>query len=308
MTRGDVMLTDKRLLGCYKSSKKLKVTADSKLVFFSDVHRGDNSMSDEFAHNQNIYAYALESYYKKGFTYIEVGDGDELMEHASFKHIRSAHSDIYMLLRRFHKDNRFIYIYGNHNMPLKKHAYVKKHLFHFFDEYLDIDNDLFLDIEVYESILLEYVKTKQQIMVVHGHQGDLFNDQLWFTGVVGMRLFWRYMHMIGFHNPASPSKNRIKRHRIEKNFSKWINYHKVGILCGHTHRPKLPEIDETPYFNTGCCIHPRGINGIEIENGCISLVYWHIKPDTTGKLYVDKKIMKGPMPIENYHKLTPRTK
>jgi UDP-2,3-diacylglucosamine pyrophosphatase LpxH len=292
--------TDKRLDNCYKSAKKLRVNDQSKLIFFSDVHRGDNSMADEFAHNQNIYAFALDHYYNHGFTYIEVGDGDELMEHAKFSHIRSAHSDTYMMLRRFHKDNRLIYMYGNHNMNLKKPYYVQKNLNYFYDEYLDKTSDLFLNVEIYESLLLEYELTNQQILVVHGHQGDLFNDQLWFTGVIGIRLFWRYMHMIGFHNPASPSKNKNKRHKIEKNFSKWIEDNKVGILCGHTHRPKLPEAKEFPYLNSGCCIHPRGITGIEFEDGKFTLVYWHILPDSDGKLCIQKKLMRGPIGFSEY--------
>lgn len=302
------MNTDKRLDECYENGKRVSITDQSKLIFFSDVHRGDNSMSDEFAHNQNIYRYALENYYQEGFTYIEVGDGDELMEHSKFNHIRSAHSDIYMLIRKFYKDHRLYYLYGNHNMMLKNPQYVAKNFHHFFDEYLDIDNDLFMNIEVHESLVLEYQPTGQELLVVHGHQGDLFNDQLWFTGILGMRLFWRYMHMIGFRNPASPSKNRVKRHKIEKNFSRWIHNHGVGIICGHTHRPKLPSTETTAYINSGCCIHPRGITGIELSDGKLSLIYWYVKPDHNGSLFITKKVMKGPFKLKDFSLIDTKVK
>lgn len=294
------MKTDMRLSRAYESAKIIEFDDSSKFIFFSDVHRGDNSISDDFAHNQTIYYHALNHYYNNGYSYIEVGDGDELWEHSRFKHVRSAHSDVFMLLKKFHLDNRFHMIYGNHNMEFKNHHNVKKQLYTFDDEYLDIQDDLFENIEVVEAILLKHKTTNQKIFVVHGHQGDLMNDHLWHLSKFWMRYFWRFMHIIGFRNPSSPAKNRIKRHKIEKNYVKWIEKHKVMLICGHTHRPKYPSEGEMPYFNDGCCVHPRGINGIEIENGQISLIYWKVVPDEKGQLFIEKNNIKGPDPLVKF--------
>ena len=87
----------------------------------------------------------------------------------------------------------------------------------------------------------------------------------------------------------------MKRHRIEKTFSRWIRENHKGILCGHTHRPKLPDENEAVYLNTGCCVHPRGITGIELNGREFSLVHWHIIPDDSGVLAIKKKVVKGPM-------------
>ncbi|MEC8884572.1 MAG: serine/threonine protein phosphatase, partial [Bacteroidota bacterium] len=57
---------------------------ESKFILFSDCHRGDNSGADDFANNRNIYFHALKQYYQNGFTYCELGDGDELWENLSF--------------------------------------------------------------------------------------------------------------------------------------------------------------------------------------------------------------------------------
>jgi hypothetical protein len=76
------------------------------------------------------------------------------------------------------------------------------------------------------------------------------------------------------------------------------------IICGHTHRPKFSEKNELPYFNTGCCIHTKGITGIEITNGEIMLVNWRIKAESTGDLRVERSIVGGPVPIEDYVYLT----
>lgn len=294
------MKTEERLNEAYKKAKIIGFDDDSKLIFFSDVHRGDNSTSDEFAHNQSTYFHALNYYYNEGYTYIEVGDGDEMWEHARFSHIRTAHSDVFYLLSKIYQAGRLIMLYGNHNIFLKDPNYVKKNFYNFYDDYLEKGSDLFPGMEVHESIILKHCVTNREIFVVHGHQGDLMNDQLWWFSMLLLRYFWRFMHIIGFRNPASPAKNILKQHKIEKNYSKWIAKHEKILLCGHTHRPKFPGKDDVPYFNSGCCVHPRGISGIEIIEGKIMLVDWRVRPDLNGVLYIDRKVIKGPISLHNF--------
>ncbi len=303
-----IIKTSQRLDECYKEARTIEFDKSDRFVFFSDVHRGDNSMSDEFAHNQNIYYYALEHYYEEGYHYFELGDGDELWEHSKFKVIMSAHSDVFLLLRRFFRKNRFDTLYGNHNIYLKNKTWVRKNLYMFNDEYLEQQKDLFERITVPESLRLKYKETGQELLLVHGHQGDFFNDTMWPVSMFSLRYFWRFLHVLGFHNPASPSKNRVRRHKIELNFTKWINKKKVGIICGHTHRPKLAKQNQPPYFNCGCCIHPRGINGIEIVEGKIMLIDWRVRPDHDGNLKISKKIIRGPYDLSGYYKLKEKNK
>ena len=55
----------------YKNAKRIKLNCDSKFIFFSDCHRGDNSYADDFANNSNIYFHALRSYLENDYSYIE---------------------------------------------------------------------------------------------------------------------------------------------------------------------------------------------------------------------------------------------
>lgn len=294
------MFTEKRLTQAYRNARIEYFDKNSRYIFFSDCHRGDNSLSDEFARNQNIYQYALAHYYYNGYTYIEAGDGDELWEHAQFKHIRGAHSDIFYTLQRFHEEDRLIMLYGNHNMALRNHDYVTRNLHYYYDEYNEEETSLFRGLEPCEAVLLKHKETGQEILTVHGHQGDLMNDQLWVVSMLLLRYFWRLMHIIGFKNPASPAKNAHKRHKIEKMYNKWIDSAKKMLICGHTHRPKFPKADDLPYFNTGCCIHSRGITGIEIADDQIMLIEWRIRADKEGTLRIARKVIRGPEPLEKY--------
>lgn len=294
------MLTNRRLDNAFENAKVIDFDDSDKFIIFSDVHRGDNSIADEFAHNQNIYIHALNQYYDLGYTYIENGDGDELWEHAQFYHIRFAHSDVYELISKFYKNGRFIMLYGNHNMQFSNVMNVSTKLQKVKDPYNDTTINLFPDIQPLESIILKYRPTGQELFVVHGHQGDLMNDQLWRVSHFWMHHFWRYMHIVGFNNPASPAKSAHKRHKIERRYVKWIEHSHHLLIVGHTHRPKFSYPGQDPYFNSGSCVRPRNITGLEIVNGAISLVEWRIWPDPEGKLQVVKKILYGPVNLKAY--------
>ncbi|MHB8061140.1 MAG: metallophosphoesterase [Ruminiclostridium sp.] len=294
------MFTDKRLTKAYKGAKVEYFDENSKFIFFSDSHRGDDSASDEFSRNQNVFLHALEYYFSKGYVYVEVGDGDELWEYSDFKHIRLAHSDIFLTLKKFFDEERLILLYGNHNIYLKNKNYVRKNYYDFYDEYEQDMHELFKGIIPYEALVLRSKISSQEILTVHGHQGYFMNDQFWLVSMSMMRYFWRFIHVVGFQNPASPAKKLYKRSKIEKNYKKWIKKNKTMIICGHTHRPKFPKNEELPYFNTGCCIHTKGITGIEISEGKIMMVDWKIISDDEGNLQIDRSVVRGPEPIEKF--------
>jgi len=294
------MNTDKRLTNAYKNAKAQYFDVNSKYIFFSDVHRGDDSVSDEFARNQNIFLYALNYYYNHNYIYVEVGDGDELWEYPTFKHIRLAHTDIFIVLKKFFDAKKFIMLYGNHNIYLKYKNFVSNNYFNFYDEYNQERVELFKGLTPHEALKLKYKDTGQEILIVHGHQGDFMNDQFWFLSMLLMRYFWRFMHVVGFENPSSPARNLYKRHKVEKAYNKWIEKHKMMLICGHTHRPKFPKNNELPYFNTGCCIHTRGISGIEILNGKILMVDWRITADADGIVRIVRNVVRGPDPIDKF--------
>lgn len=294
------MNTERRLSEAYHDAKRIYFDENSKYVFFSDIHRGDDSVSDEFTRNQSILLHALDYYYNENYIYVEAGDGDELWEYKEFKVIRVAHSDIFKVIKKFHDAGRLIMLYGNHNIYLKYKKYVKDNYYNFYDEYNQIRVELFKGITPIESLVLKNKKTDQEILIVHGHQGDFMNDQFWKLSMLLLRYFWRFMHVVGFENPSSPARNLYKRHKVEKNYKKWIKSHKMMLICGHTHRAKFPKSDELPYFNTGCCINTRGIPGIEIINNHIQMVDWRVFADDEGVMRVKRTVMRGPEPIEKY--------
>ena len=89
------MSTYERLTEVLEMAEEIPFNDSSKIVLMSDCHRGDNSWADDFAHNENLFYFALEHYFANGFSYIEIGDCDELHEIRRFEVIRRAHSDVF---------------------------------------------------------------------------------------------------------------------------------------------------------------------------------------------------------------------
>lgn len=291
------MKTLDRLTQAYTNALTIPFDEHSKFVIISDAHRGNGSLSDEFTKNQNIFIHALNHYNQFGFNLIEAGDGDELWEHHLFSVIKNAHVEAFDIMQAFHEKGRYYLIYGNHNIYLKDPEYTEKHLYHYHNRYTDEHSTFFKGIVAHEGIKLLNTKTQQEVLIVHGHQGDLPNDQFWFLSMLSLKYFWRYLHAFGLQNPSSPVKNEHKRHKIERNFTKWIEKTGIPLICGHTHRIKYPLKGELPYYNTGCCIYPDSMTAIEIENNELTLVRWNIRPNEEGVLCVRRNQLYGPSPL-----------
>lgn len=286
----------------YKNAKKVNINKDSKIIFFSDLHKGDNSYADDFAHNLKIYNYAMEKYYKKDFTYIELGDGIELWENKSFEPIYKANEHTFNLLKLFHQKNRLYLLWGNHDMEFRNPLKVEKVFRTFFTPKNIAAKNTFFDLEYYESLLLELESTKKSIFLIHGHQADYMNYVRWKFNRFFVRYFWKYMQKwFGISDPTSPAKNYSGLIKVEKKLNKWIvKNNNQMLICGHTHRPRFPDPGDIPHFNDGSCVHPHSIIGIEIVNLQISLIKWyeHVNEDQT--VSIVKTILEGPTDLSKF--------
>jgi UDP-2,3-diacylglucosamine pyrophosphatase LpxH len=285
----------------YKNAKRVSIDWESKLIFFSDCHRGNNSYSDDFSHNGNIYFHALRTYFENNYTYIELGDGIELWENHNFKEIFEAHQNVFMLLRKFHLKKRLHILWGNHDMILRKDKKAQKLLGTYFDRITATTKDLFNGLTLDEGIILDVEGFTKNILLIHGHQADFFNYVLWKWSRFLVRFLWKPLQILGIKDPTSPAKNYKELLRVERKLKKWIiaNNNQM-VIAGHTHRPRFPNPNELPYFNDGSCVHPRSITGIEIVNLEISLIKWHTISHKDGTLQIVKTVLEGPRGIAEY--------
>ena len=289
--------TFSRLSDIFNSALEIPINNASKIVLISDCHRGDGSWVDDFRHNQNIYYAALKYYYNHGFTYIDLGDSDELWKNKKFSDITSVYTDTFRMLHDFYKDGRYYLIYGNHDIVKKSQSFTDNHLQRYYNSYLRTYEPLFERIEAHEGLILNNVDTQTSILLVHGHQGDLLSDIFWRTGRFLSRHVWRRLEFLGHKDPTSAAKNYLERRKVERKILKWVEENNQIVIAGHTHRPSCPSEDELPYFNVGSCVHPNCITCIEIVNSEILLVKWDIKTRDDRTIFIDREAISLPRKI-----------
>ncbi|MDZ7696546.1 MAG: hypothetical protein U5R49_06360 [Deltaproteobacteria bacterium] len=236
-----------------------------------------------------MYKCALDYYLENGFTYIELGDAEELWENRTFDQIYITHTSVYEKLAQFHDSDpektRYIKIWGNHDLEWRKDKTV-----------LD---GLFPGIRVYEAALLN-----NRILMWHGHQAD--PSCLGFRATVAKFIvggIWTGMQRLGMKDPTRAANNPGRANKVDRKLYEWATRNVEGIqaiIAGHTHRPVFENLSltekwllhlgigtpgierKTPdpaYYNTGSCVHPRCITGIEITGGQdrqaeIKLIKW----------------------------------
>ncbi len=292
----------KKLDKIFKNAHRQKIDETTKIVIMSDCHRGAGNQYDNFIKNRNIYDAALNYYFKNGFTYIELGDGDEMWEVTNYKEIVEEHIETFKSIKKFHDANRLIMIYGNHDTVKKNPAILKKHFSEYVDKETKQKKELFTDLKVYESLVLEY--DKYDIFLIHGHQADFLNSTLWPLARFLVRHLWSHLERIGIKDPTSAAKNYRTKNKVEKKLQNWSREHDKILIAGHTHRPVMPSTGSSLYFNDGSCIHPNGITCIEIEKGNITLVKWNLDVNEDEQIVVERYIIDGNETLENYFQVT----
>ncbi len=292
-----------RLDHAFQNAPALPLSNRSRYVLMSDCHRGMGTSSDNFLKNQHLYFAALEHYYRQGFTYIELGDGDELWENRSLKNIIDVHSNVFWLFKQFYQENRLYLLYGNHDIVKRKKSYPAKSCGTFFCTQSQQRQPLFPSLTFYEGIilttdLLPNSRSRVTLYLTHGHQASLLNSTLWPLSRFLVRYIWRPLENLGILDPTSAAKNYHVKNKCEIRLDQWAQENHRILITGHTHRPILPT-EPANYYNTGSCVHPRCITCIEIERGLMTLVKWSMnaRPDST--LYVAREVISGPIAIHS---------
>lgn len=288
---------DKRMQKIYDNALRIQMNQNTKIVMMSDCHRADGRFNDNFAANEKITFSALKYYYNMGYTYIELGDGDELWEIKEYDEIVNVYSNIFWLLSLFYQQGRLYMIYGNHDIVKRKKNFCAKYLQTYYCENEKKHIPLFKDIKMHEALVLKlstsrnhYINKQSELFLVHGHQGDLLNDKLWWITRWLVRYIWRPLELVGLNNPATRPVNNYKNREKKGKVEQWSKESGVSVVAGHTHRPSLPDKGGT-YYNCGSLVHPRCITTIELEKDRIRLVKWCIEVEQNGMLAVKRNII-----------------
>jgi predicted phosphodiesterase len=286
----------KSLSKLYASTKKknnkrvcsININAVSdKFIIFSDQHKGNRDQADDFANNEINYLKALDYYNQQQFSFINLGDSEELWKYKPGE-VLPNNAEAFSAEAAF-QPHRYFKTFGNHDLIWKNKLDVTTLLTPYFA----------MPLPVCEGIVLKTMIDNEALTIfcTHGHQGDKMSDNnalsTWIVAHVWTPL-QRYLRI----NVNTPSKDDSLMNKHNKLMHEWSsNRRNMVLITGHTHKPVFAsgkysshpanqihkDADHTlkpSYFNTGCCCFNDGdITGIEIEEGYIRLIKWHQEED-----------------------------
>ena len=293
-----------------KSKRGLILDVDfnkDKFIIFSDHHKGNKDAGDDFASNEKNYLAALDYYYSNQYTYINLGDSEELWKYKPAevisKNITALKSEA-----RFHELNKYFKTFGNHDLTWKNK--------------IDVDiwfKGIFvLPLPVYEGLVLKANMDGKplSVFVTHGHQGDKMSDNNSFSTWLVSHI-WRPLQRYLDINVNTPAKDYILRDRHNIMMYEWSKTKRdLLLVTGHTHKPvfasglysnhpsnriyegELTDIDtrntmKPSYFNSGCCCYnDADITGIEIADDKIALIKWHWVNNASERVVLEEAELK----------------
>ena len=263
----------------FRQALHISAQEHPKIVLMSDCHRGSGNWADSFLSNRPVYTAALKYYIQKDFTYIELGDGDELWGNRRFSEIYCTHREVFQLFRLLYEEGRIFLIYGNHDREKEQGLLRTK--------------GKAFDIPFHESIIVDF-PDGPDLYLFHGYQGDLLNDRLWKLTRSLVRNVWKPLELRGVKDPTSAAKNYTKVREIEEDFITFSRKNQCILAAGHTHKPTLMHTEGGMYMNSGSCVHPGAITAVEIDadKRKATLVKWSICSRKDMSLYVCRERLK----------------
>lgn len=283
-----------------------------RYIIFSDQHRGAKNWADDFREAEPNYLAALHYYNVSGYTFISLGDSEELWEN-TLTQVKKHNQLSFEAEKAFIQRKAFYKIFGNHDLYWVNDPFASWQLKKIYG----------VELPVYEGLVIRWPLKNQQhldLFLTHGHQGDRSSDGNWFSKFFVANI-WAPLQAYLRINPNTPAYDEQIKTAHNRIMYDWSAAQKdLWLVTGHTHQPvfgslthlerlhrelyfaekdqqteKIKTIKEEiirrqreykslsvdfmqmvpNYFNSGCCCFQDGdITGIEIAEGQIRLIKW----------------------------------
>ena len=243
----------------------LTLKENSRIIVFSDQHRGRKNGADDFMKAEGSYLLALEHYFQNKFQFISLGDSEELWENLLFQ-VKKNNAITFEAEKKFVLQDRFFKIFGNHDLFWDNSPIATQQLKTIYGKKLRVFEGVILEKGAEENsmhpaagsrqlkqkkkdISLDKEKTNSEtgelpnancqltIFLTHGHQGDASSDGNWFSKFFVANI-WAPLQSylrVNFNTPAYDEDLKTSHNLI---MYEWSAKHKnLVLITGHTHQP-----------------------------------------------------------------------
>ncbi len=203
----------------------------TRLVIFSDLHRGYGDHADDFRKCRDTYHRALDYYFESSYALLVLGDSEEFWECRPRK-VLETYSESFANEARFcqNGEDRYTKVWGNHDDLWRNPIVARKHLAEFFGEN-PFPECLDVTVKDAEEIL-------GRIFLVHGHQGTPGSDKWEKYSRPIVRWVWRPIQRLFKISLTTPANSFEIRGKHDRAMYDWAaDRNDLVLIAGHTHRP-----------------------------------------------------------------------
>ena len=239
----------------------LTLKENSRIIVFSDHHRGAKNGADDFMKAEGSYLAALDHYFQHKFQLISLGDSEELWEN-TLASVKKNNTITFEAEKKFILQDRFFKVFGNHDLFWDNSLIASQQLKTIYEKKLRVFEGVILEIgnkNEKQKKTEEILKDKKQlsfwkktipdnnklpiadcpltIFLTHGHQGDASSDGNWFSKFFVSNI-WAPLQSylrLNFNTPAYDEDLKTSHNLI---MYEWSAKHKnLVLITGHTHQP-----------------------------------------------------------------------
>jgi predicted phosphodiesterase len=236
----------------------LALKETSRIIVFSDQHRGAKNGADDFMKAETAYLAALDYYFENKFQFISLGDNEELWEN-TLNQVKKHNTITFEAEKKFILKDRFFKVFGNHDLYWDNNPIASQQLKTIYGKKLRVFEGIILEKDNKEdtrqkktvSDPFSFLKKKPTvddnvlpiancpltIFLTHGHQGDASSDGNWFSKFFVANI-WAPLQSylrINFNTPAYDEDLKTTHNLIMYEWS--AKYKRLVLITGHTHQP-----------------------------------------------------------------------
>jgi len=241
-----------------KKGVVLSLKENSRIIIFSDQHRGAKNGADDFMKAETAYLAALDHYFENKFQFISLGDAEELWEN-TLNQVKKNNTLTFETEKRFILKDKFFKVFGNHDLYWDNSPIASQQLKAIYGKKLRVFEGIIIEKDNKKCIFkkkrtnnpFSIFKTKPDtddetlpiascpltIFLTHGHQGDASSDGNWFSKFFVANI-WAPLQSylrINFNTPAYDEDLKTAHNLIMYEWS--AKYKSLVLITGHTHQP-----------------------------------------------------------------------
>ena len=236
----------------------LDLKENTRIIVFSDHHRGAKNGADDFMKAETSYLAALDYYFENKFQYVSLGDSEELWENTLMQ-VKKHNTITFEAEKKFILKDRFFKVFGNHDLYWDNSPIASQQLKAIYGKKLRVFEGVILEKGNSESTrqkktvsnpfsflnkkpnsddeTLPIANCPITIFLTHGHQGDASSDGNWFSKFFVANI-WAPLQSylrINFNTPAYDEDLKTSHNLIMYEWS--AKYNSLVLITGHTHQP-----------------------------------------------------------------------